>query len=219
MERIRSRLSYANVMATVAVFLALGGGAYALSGIPDRGGVFHGCVSNKTGVLRVVKSASACHRVRGSGKHRDPGEFAIAWNQQGRPGINGVNGTNGTNGSPGAPGTVRAYALVNPSLCTGTPTVCTFEDAKGISSVTRVSTGLYCIEAPGISASNEDPIVTTEYDTTTSPESVPLALADSVQGASGCGSNKTGFKVITKRPSAFDTDATTNDVGFVVAIP
>lgn len=29
--RIRERLSYANVMATIAVFLALGGGAYALS--------------------------------------------------------------------------------------------------------------------------------------------------------------------------------------------
>ena len=29
MTRIRSGLSYANVMATIAVFLALGGGAYA----------------------------------------------------------------------------------------------------------------------------------------------------------------------------------------------
>src|SRR5829696_6342809 len=31
MEGIRRRLSYANVMATLAVFIALGGGAYALS--------------------------------------------------------------------------------------------------------------------------------------------------------------------------------------------
>ena len=31
MEGIRGRLSYANVMATLAVFIALGGGAYALS--------------------------------------------------------------------------------------------------------------------------------------------------------------------------------------------
>ena len=29
MKRISAKLSYANVMATVAVFLALGGGAYA----------------------------------------------------------------------------------------------------------------------------------------------------------------------------------------------
>src|SRR5262245_66197736 len=31
MEGIRARLSYANVMATIAVFIALGGGAYALT--------------------------------------------------------------------------------------------------------------------------------------------------------------------------------------------
>ncbi len=30
MTRIRKRLSYANVMATLAVFFVLGGGAYAL---------------------------------------------------------------------------------------------------------------------------------------------------------------------------------------------
>jgi hypothetical protein len=34
LKAVRSRLTYANTMATVAVFLALGGGAYALSGIP-----------------------------------------------------------------------------------------------------------------------------------------------------------------------------------------
>ena len=32
MRRIRSHLTYANVMATIAVFVALGGGAYALDG-------------------------------------------------------------------------------------------------------------------------------------------------------------------------------------------
>ncbi len=36
MRRLRSHLSYANVMATVAVFVALGGGAYAVSSVPDH---------------------------------------------------------------------------------------------------------------------------------------------------------------------------------------
>jgi hypothetical protein len=31
-----------------------------------------------------------------------PGEFAIAWNEQGRPGATGTNGTNGVNGVNGA---------------------------------------------------------------------------------------------------------------------
>jgi hypothetical protein len=106
LKALGSRLTYANVMATVAVFLALGGGAYALSGIPDGRGTFHGCVSNRTGALRVVKSASSCQKAKTVRRHgrrvRIPGESAIAWNQKGQPGSNGANGINGTNGANGA---------------------------------------------------------------------------------------------------------------------
>ena len=31
MSKLRERLTYANVMATIAVFIALGGGAYAIT--------------------------------------------------------------------------------------------------------------------------------------------------------------------------------------------
>jgi hypothetical protein len=86
---------HATLVAYLALFVALGGGAYALSGIPDRGGVFHGCVSNKSGVLRVVKAASKCHRARGRGRRRDPGEFAVSWNQQGPRGLRGASGAKG----------------------------------------------------------------------------------------------------------------------------
>ena len=37
-RRLRSHLNYANVMATVAMFVALGGGAYAVSSVPDNSG-------------------------------------------------------------------------------------------------------------------------------------------------------------------------------------
>jgi hypothetical protein len=99
---IRSRLSYANVMATGAMFVALGGGAYALSGVPDGGGVFHGCVAT-SGALRVVARASLCRKAktvkRGNRHVRIPAESAISWNRQGQPGVNGVNGINGANGA------------------------------------------------------------------------------------------------------------------------
>ena len=36
LARFASRLSYANVMATVAVFISLGGGAYAMSRLPKN---------------------------------------------------------------------------------------------------------------------------------------------------------------------------------------
>jgi hypothetical protein len=104
MQRIRPRLTYANVMATGAMFLALGGGAFALTGVPDQHGVFHGCVSNQTGVLRVVKSVSSCHKPSGRGRHRNRGEFAIAWNQKGVPGATGIRGASGKTGTTGKNG-------------------------------------------------------------------------------------------------------------------
>jgi hypothetical protein len=104
LRALGSRLTYANVMATVAVFLALGGGAYALTGVPDGSGVYHGCVAS-TGALRVVTKASSCVKAktvkRGSRRVRIPGESAIAWNQQGRQGVQGALGTPGGQGPPG----------------------------------------------------------------------------------------------------------------------
>jgi hypothetical protein len=105
LKSLGSRLTYANVVATGALFVALGGGAYALSGVPDSGGVFHGCVSKKTGGLRVVASARSCHATkRRHGRVVDPGEFAVAWNQKGQPGTNGSNGSNGIQGVKGDKG-------------------------------------------------------------------------------------------------------------------
>jgi hypothetical protein len=86
------------------MFVALGGSAYALNGEPDSSGVFHGCVSNRTGALRVVKGANSCAKAHGRGRHRDPGETAISWSQQGPPGQPGLQGTPGQQGDPGTPG-------------------------------------------------------------------------------------------------------------------
>jgi hypothetical protein len=102
LKGIRSRLTYANVMATGAMFVALGGGAYALSGIPDRSGVYHGCVDPKTGALRVAKAATSCRKTRTLRRHgrrvRVLGESAIAWNQQGPRGLQGLQGATGPAG-------------------------------------------------------------------------------------------------------------------------
>jgi hypothetical protein len=107
LRAISKRLTYANVMATGAMFVALSGGAFALSGVPDGSGVFHGCVNNRTGLLRVVKLANSCAKARGQGRHRTPGETAISWNEQGLRGLQGgqgIQGAPGQKGAPGAPG-------------------------------------------------------------------------------------------------------------------
>jgi hypothetical protein len=120
LKGIRSRLSYANVMATGAMFVALGGGAYALNGVPDRGGVYHGCVDGKTRTLRVVTDASSCRKakiVRRNGRRvRITGESAIAWNQLGRPGANGTDGLPGTNGKDGANGATKVVVRTGTSV-------------------------------------------------------------------------------------------------------
>jgi len=92
MSRHSPRLTYANVVSTAALFAALGGGAYAAAGgIPDAGGVFHGCVNKGSGGLRVVKSARSCRSVKKrKGKIVFPGEIAIAWNKHGTPGTPGA---------------------------------------------------------------------------------------------------------------------------------
>ena len=161
LKAVGSRLTYANVVATGALFVALGGGAYALSGVPDRAGVFHGCVSNATGVLRVVKSASSCQKaktVRRNGKRvRLPGEFAVAWNQKGQPGgngTNGINGTNGTNGSNGATNVTVRTATGSPATH-GTESTALAEcnagehETGGGVSVTRTNGGVYSIQESG----------------------------------------------------------------------
>lgn len=73
---LRSRITYANVMSTVAVFIALGGGAWAVTGRPAASGhnaasragtspsndVFRACVQNRTGAVRIVGVGSHCSR-------------------------------------------------------------------------------------------------------------------------------------------------------------
>jgi hypothetical protein len=95
MVRFPGRLTYSNVMATIAVFVALGGGAYAaISSIPGPDGVIHGCYSKKNGVLRLVAAGKRCSRR----------ELAIAFNQTGRAGLRGSRGSTGSRGATGATG-------------------------------------------------------------------------------------------------------------------
>lgn len=71
--RFRPRLTYANVVATLALLLTMGGGAYAaIDSIPGPEGVIHGCYKKNGGDLRLV----------GAGKRCLANEKAIAFNQQ-----------------------------------------------------------------------------------------------------------------------------------------
>jgi hypothetical protein len=82
-------------MASIAVFVALGGGAYAAvsASIPDQFHVIHGCYKKKKGNLRLI-SSGRCSR----------SEREIVFNQRGRAGTQGPRGVQGNRGVAGASG-------------------------------------------------------------------------------------------------------------------
>ena len=97
---MRARLTYANVISTLALFIALGGGAFA-AGLVGSNGVIHGCVSKKTGVLTVVAAGKKCKK----------SAQAISFNEQGKVGKTGTAGPKGSAGPPPTSSGVLRYTI------------------------------------------------------------------------------------------------------------
>jgi hypothetical protein len=98
MSRIPRHLSYANVVASLALFLALGGVGYAAIKLPKNSvgtkQLKNGAVTGKKIAPATVKSLTT------SGP-------------QGPAGPTGPQGATGPQGEPGEPGSARAYARVD----------------------------------------------------------------------------------------------------------
>jgi hypothetical protein len=90
MRIIRRYISYANVTSTLALVLAMAGGAYAALA-PVHKGVIHTCYRKSNGALRVVSAGARCAR------H----ERALAFDQRGPAGRRGVRGSVGPQGPAG----------------------------------------------------------------------------------------------------------------------
>jgi hypothetical protein len=87
---MRAHLTYANVMATVAVFIALGGSSYAAIKITGRD------VANNSLTSADIKD--------GSLRTKDLGKNVLRGGPQGEPGVAGSPGPEGPKGDPGAQG-------------------------------------------------------------------------------------------------------------------
>ena len=139
--KLRSHLSYANVMATIAVFIALGGGAYAALKLPR----------NSVGPAQIKANAISSSKVkprsllasdfrRGQLPRGQRGPVGAQGPQgalgpqgaqgprgvtgpTGADGTDGTNGTNGTTGPTGAAGVVGTVIVrrVNVALTAGSP--------------------------------------------------------------------------------------------------
>jgi hypothetical protein len=118
----------------------------------------------------------------------------------------------GPEGPEGPAGTARAYALIDPASCTGTPASCTVTRSKDIGAVTRAVNGKYCITAFNLSSEFIPAYVSVEYAGTSSPRSTAFAVA--VATAPDCSADQ--FEVQTMRSSA---DTLSNNIAFAIVIP
>lgn len=91
---MRPRLSFANVASALALFISLGGGAYAATGKLVRADeTIRACVA-KSGSVRIVTAKQSC-RTR---------ETAVTWNRRGPVGRTGATGPRGPAGERGPAG-------------------------------------------------------------------------------------------------------------------
>ncbi len=93
------RPSPALIVALLALSIALAGTGLAVvrTGNAESAGVFHACVNNRTGAVRLITHAGRCHRAT---------ERAIAWSKAGPRGVAGPGGPTDGYFATGNPATV-----------------------------------------------------------------------------------------------------------------
>jgi hypothetical protein len=169
MHRLRTRLTYANVMATIALFIALGGGAYAaVSSIPGPDGVIHGCYAKRRGNLRLVPSGRRCTR----------SERAIAFMEMGPPGPKGSRGSQGAKGTAGTKGTTGIKGEQGPAG-PGAATFSTTLAQPGEATLDTLTNGIT------IKGSCQASTVSLSLTTTSGLTSLQLSGTDFSEGALG----------------------------------
>jgi hypothetical protein len=129
-SKLRSRLTYANVMASIAVFIALGGTSYGLA----RGTIGSSELKNNS-----VRSKDIRNNQVSSADVRNSGLLAKDFKRGQLPA--GPPGPTGPPGEAGAPGSARAYALIGSN-----GSVTRSKNVTGVSHT--AASGIYCFDLP-----------------------------------------------------------------------
>jgi hypothetical protein len=124
---IRRRLTYANVTATLALFLALNVGAYAAVKLP----------ANSVGAKQLKNKAVTPTKVA-------PATLRLFKGQKGEPGARGLTGAAGAQGPQGPAGTAKAFASVTAAGTTVAGQTKDIADAN----ITHPASGVYCFALP-----------------------------------------------------------------------
>jgi len=195
MRKIRQHLTYSKVAATLAVFLAAGGVAWAAS---SSGGVIHACYKKRGGALRI---AGRCRH----------GERPLSWNHIGPVGPRGSRGFTGKTGAAGAAGStglqgpvgkegpkgetgqVRAWATITP----GNPAKIK-EGSHGVVSAKTFS-GITCVFLePSIEVASTSPVVTSKIEDIPFAASPGSCSEGQTQGVQVKGFDHAGFANTTE---------------------
>lgn len=165
------RLSYANVMSTAAVFIALGGTGYAAATL-QRNSV--GSAQLKRGAVAEsdVRTGAITSRAVRNGSLR-ASDFPVGELPRGAAGPTGPVGSvgpAGPQGGPGPQGPVGPQGIpgpVGPSAVVASGRVAqngALSRSTGSPTVDRVSVGQYCIGIPGRSRDTSSIVVTVDQD-------------------------------------------------------
>jgi hypothetical protein len=129
-KQIKKRLTYANVMSSIAVFLVLGGAAVAATQLPK----------NSVGTKQLKKEAVSLAKIKKGAKNA----------LQGAAGPAGPAGPQGPKGDTGAAGTALGFARVESNG------VVDASKSKNVTSanVTHPETGAYCFSGLGFTPLN-----------------------------------------------------------------
>ena len=194
----RIRFTYANVIASIALFAALGGSSYAAISLPAK----------SVGAKQIRKSAVRSGKVKdGSLLAKDFKTGQLPSGPRGATGPAGPEGQPGQPGATGAAGTARAYALVKPNGApNGIDPALLQPYVKNFTSVRRTGLGFYCVQAAaGIDPATQPAIVNPEFGSSSGSN----LHAYWEQG--GCNAGE--YRVVTEQGPF------SNDVGFTILVP
>jgi hypothetical protein len=202
MRRFTSRPSHTTVIAYVALFVALGGGAYAAT-LPK----------NSVGPKQLKSNA-----VTGT----DANEATFGQVPSAAFATSAGTATSAANG-------VKAYAQVQPHAgalgepCDNGPGLdeCLIFRSKGVAKVTNVDSGEYCVFVPGVSPfSDKGPAYVVSVDAAGTPYPANASVAVAAADAAGCAGDHGALTVITTRQDLIaNTISYEDDVGFTIVVP
>jgi hypothetical protein len=198
LKRLRGHLTYANVMATIAVFLVLAGGTAFAATQLGKESVGTNQLKKEAVTPAKLSKASKAALIGRQGTTGATGATGATGPQgpkgdtgpMGEPGVQGKPGEEGKPGLDGKPGSARAWATISEAG--------TVIRGAGVAHAERFDTGLYCVFlSPGLEPFAVAALVT-----------VDGAQGQLVSTTPGCenGADEEGITVYIREPNRTPVD-------------